>query len=122
MGAQMTRPYPPISYHTPQSNSPASVASPSGHDQHRMYGAPTSQLQQNSQMYYAGPQQQYPPQQQHHQSMTSQPNLLMSQTPAQHQMQQHPSQHAQAGMTGSPRTKMEPHVPQISRPAAPLGP
>ncbi|KAG4422161.1 hypothetical protein IFR04_004667 [Cadophora malorum] len=140
--AQMTRPYPPISYHTPQSNSPASVASPSGHDQHRMYGAPTSQLQQNSQMYYAGPQQQYPPmppqsgpsyaphpqqqqhqqQQQHHQSMTSQPNLLMSQTPAQHQMQQHPSQHAQAGMTGSPRTKMEPHVPQISRPAAPLGP
>merc|ERR1712093_704451 len=54
--------------------------------------------------------------------MTSQPNLLMSQTPAQHQMQQHPSQHAQAGMTGSPRTKMEPHVPQISRPAAPLGP
>ncbi|KAG4428286.1 hypothetical protein IFR05_016231 [Cadophora sp. M221] len=142
--AQMTRPYPPISYHTPQSNSPASVASPSGHDQHRMYGAPTSQLQQNSQMYYAGPQQQYPPmppqsapsyaphpqqqqhqqqqQQQHHQSMTSQPNLLMSQTPAQHQMQQHPSQHAQPGMTGSPRTKMEPHVPQISRPAAPLGP
>ncbi|KAL2062500.1 hypothetical protein VTL71DRAFT_6766 [Oculimacula yallundae] len=37
-------------------------------------------------------------------------------------MQQHPSQHAQPGMTGSPRTKMEPQVPQISRPAAPLGP
>jgi len=134
--AQMTRPYPPISYHTPQSNSPASVASPSTHDQHRMYGAPASQLQQNPQMYYAGPQQQYPPmppqgapsyaphpqQQQHHQSMTSQPNLLMSHPSGQHQMQQHPGQHPQQGMTGSPRTKMEPHVPQISRPSAPLGP
>lgn len=137
----MSRPYPPISYHTPQSNSPASVASPSGHDQRHMYAAPGSQLQQNPQMYYAGPQQQqYPPpmppqtgpspyaphpqQQQHHQSMTSQPNLLMSQTPGQHQMQpQHPQHHAQQqGITGSPRTKMEPHVPQMSRPAAPLGP
>ncbi|KAE9365066.1 hypothetical protein N431DRAFT_430611 [Stipitochalara longipes BDJ] len=131
--AQMTRPYPPI-YHTPQSNSPASVASPSAHEQHRMYGAPTSQLQQNTQMYYPAPQQQYPPmppqgapsyaphpqQQQHHQSMTSQPNLLMSHPSGQHQMQQHPGQ--QQGMTGSPRTKMEPHVPQISRPSAPLGP
>ncbi|EKD17364.1 ribosomal protein L24E [Drepanopeziza brunnea f. sp. 'multigermtubi' MB_m1] len=138
--AQMTRPYPPISYHTPQSNSPASVASPSGHDQHRIY-APTSQLQQNPQMYYGGPQQQQYPQlppqnapsyaphpqqqQQHHQSMTSQPNLLMSHTPSQqHQMQQHPGQqqHAQQAMSGSPRTKIEPHVPQIPRPSAPLGP
>src|ERR1700712_4149388 len=109
--AQMSRPYPPISYHTPQSNSPASVASPQAHDQHRMYGAPTAQLQQNPQMYYGGPQQQYPPmptqggpsyaphpqQQQHHQAMTSQPNLLMSS--GQHQMQQHPGQHPQQGMT-----------------------
>ncbi|TVY45590.1 hypothetical protein LSUB1_G000948 [Lachnellula subtilissima] len=137
---QMSRPYPPISYHTPQSNSPASVASPSAHDQRHMYAAPGSQLQQNPQMYYAGPQQQqYPPpmapqtgpspyaphpqQQQHHQSMTSQPNLLMSQTPGQHQMQQHPQHHPQQqGITGSPRPKMEPHVPQMTRPAAPLGP
>ncbi|KAF8860173.1 hypothetical protein BDZ45DRAFT_588639 [Acephala macrosclerotiorum] len=133
--AQMHRPYPPI-YHTPQSNSPASVASPSAHDQQRMYGAPASQLQQNTQMYYAGPQSQYPPmppqgapsyapqphqQQQHHQSMTSQPNLLMSHAPGQHQMQQQHPQHAQQAMTGSPRTKMEPQVPQISRPP-PLGP
>ncbi|KAH8660832.1 hypothetical protein BGZ60DRAFT_471717 [Tricladium varicosporioides] len=134
------RPYPPISYHTPQSNSPASVASPSAHDQRHMYGAPASQLQQNPQMYYAPPGQQYPApmalqgnqspygaphpqQQQHHQSMTSQPNPLMSHPPAQHQMQQHPSQHPQQGITGSPRTKMEPHVPQMAqRPAAPLGP
>ncbi|CAG8982582.1 hypothetical protein HYALB_00007298 [Hymenoscyphus albidus] len=147
--AQMSRPYPPISYHTPQSNSPASVASPSAHDQrHNMYGAPTTQLQQNPQMYYGGPQQQqYPPpmapqgnspygaphpqqhqqqQQQQHAAMTSQPNLLMSQTPSQHQMHQQPqhgNQHPQQAITGSPRTKMEPHVPQMNRqPAAPLGP
>ncbi|KAH8816924.1 hypothetical protein F5884DRAFT_239537 [Xylogone sp. PMI_703] len=133
--AQMTRPYPPISYHTPQSNSPASVASPQQHDQHRMYGAPASQLQQNPQMYYPPPQH-YPPMppqggpspyaqpQQHHQSMTSQPNLLMSHAPNQHPMQQHPSQQhqQQPGMTGSPRPKMEPHVPQMPRPAVPLGP
>jgi hypothetical protein len=54
--------------------------------------------------------------------MTSQPNLLMSHPSAQHPMQQHPNQHPQQGMTGSPRPKMEPHVPQISRPAQPLGP
>ncbi|RDW66674.1 hypothetical protein BP5796_09423 [Coleophoma crateriformis] len=140
--AQMTRPYPPISYHTPQSNSPASVASPQAHEQHRMYGAPTSQLQQNPQMYYAQPQQQqYPPpmtqngpspyaphpqHQQHQQSMTSQPNLLMSnQHPGQHAMQQHPAaqhqQQQQQAMTGSPRPKMEPHVPQLTRPSQPLG-
>jgi hypothetical protein len=104
-----------------------------------MYGQPPSQLQQNPQMYYAQQPQQYPPpmppqagpspygqhpqqQPQHHQSMTSQPNLLMSHPSAQHQMQQHPNQHPQQNMTDSPRTKMEPHVPQITRPAAPLGP
>ena len=53
--------------------------------------------------------------------MTSQPNLLMSHAPNQHQLQ-HGGQHQQPGMTGSPRTKMEPHVPQLARPAAPLGP
>jgi hypothetical protein len=63
--AQMPRPpYPPMSYHTPQSNSPASVASPSQHDQHRsIYGQPPSQHLQQS-MYYQ-PQNQYqtmPPQ------------------------------------------------------------
>jgi len=36
---------------------------------------------------------------------------------------QHPSQHQQPGMTGSPRPKMEPHVPQLQRPpSGPLGP
>ncbi|OTB03941.1 hypothetical protein M426DRAFT_59398 [Hypoxylon sp. CI-4A] len=129
------RPYPPMSYHTPQSNSPASVASPSGHDQHRgIYGQSASQLQPQP-MYYSAQQTQYPsiptqasPYQQHaqqpHQSMASQPNMMMSHTATQHQMAQHPSQHAQPGMTGSPRhTKMEPQMSsQLQRPTpGPLG-
>lgn len=128
--AQMPRPpYPPMSYHTPQSNSPASVASPSQHDQHRsIYGQPPSQHMQQS-MYYQ-PQNQYqpmPPQTgaspytQHaphpQQSMTSQPNMMMSQPAPQNQMTHHAAQHAQAGMTGSPRTKIEPQVPlQLQKP------
>lgn len=133
----MPRPYPPMSYHTPQSNSPASVASPSGHDQHRsIYGQQPSQLQQQP-LYYGAQQPQYssmPPQaqpspyQQHapqpHQSMTSQPSMMMSHGGPQHQMSQHASQHAQSAMTGSPRhTKMESQVPpQLQRPSSgPLG-
>ena len=139
MTATMPRPqYPPMSYHTPQSNSPASVASPSGHDQSRsMYGQPASQLHQQS-MYYSqqpqygsmqaqaapspyGQHAQHP--QQTHQTMTSQPNMMMSHSgPPQHQMAQHATQHAQAGMTGSPRhTKIEAHSmpPQLQRAAAP---
>lgn len=121
----MARPlYPPI-YHTPQSNSPASVASPSGHDQHgrQIYSQPPSQMQQQQPMYYPPPPQTYPPmpqqgnpspygqqQPQHHQGMGPQSNLLMSHPQAQHQMQ-HPGQHPQQ-MTSSPRvTKME-HPPQ----------
>ncbi|ODA83346.1 hypothetical protein RJ55_01859 [Drechmeria coniospora] len=121
--AQMPRPpYPPMSYHTPQSNSPASVASPSQHEQHRgLYGqAPSQHLQQS--MYY--PQQHYqsmPPhpaaspyaQHAHHpqQSMTSQPNMMMSHSAPQNQLTQHAAQHAQPGMTSSPRPKLEPQVP-----------
>ena len=141
MAATIQRPqYPPMSYHTPQSNSPASVASPSGHDQQRsMYGQPTSHLQHQS-MYYPGPQptqygsmaQQAAPSpygqhaQTSHQSITSQPNMMASQLAPQHQNTQHMSQHAQAGMTGSPRhTKIEAHqMPQLQRQPAPgpLGP
>ncbi|KAH7175522.1 hypothetical protein EDB81DRAFT_896014 [Dactylonectria macrodidyma] len=132
--AQMPRPpYPPMSYHTPQSNSPASVASPSQHDQHRsIYGAPPTQHLQQS-MYYPQSQYQPMPQQatqspyaQHaphpQQSMTSQPNMMMSQTAPQNQMNQHAAQHAaqqhaHAGMTGSPRPKIEPQVPlQLQKP------
>ena len=131
--AQLGRPqYPPISYHTPQSNSPASVNSPSGHEQHgrSIYGQPGPQLQQP--MYpYPPQQQQYQPMaqsqppygqhpQQHH-SMTSQPNLLMSHQTNQHQMQ-HPSQHPQQAMTSSPRTKLELGAPLQRPPSGPLGP
>jgi hypothetical protein len=143
MAATMQRPpYPPISYHTPQSNSPASVASPSGHDQQRsMYGQPASQLHQQS-MYYAPPQSaqyssmsapaQQSPYAQHaqqpHQSMTSQPSMMMPahSATAGHQMSQHANQHPQGGMTGSPRhAKIEAHSmppnlpPSMPRSSAP---
>jgi hypothetical protein len=53
ISTNMQRPaYPPMSYHTPQSNSPASVNSPSGHDQQRsIYGQPAQHMHQSS-MYY----------------------------------------------------------------------
>ncbi|KAI2639274.1 hypothetical protein GGS21DRAFT_506842 [Xylaria nigripes] len=129
--AQMPRPYPPMSYHTPQSNSPASVASPSAHEHRSIYGQPASQMQHQS-MYYAGQQPQYSsipqqapsPYQQHgqqsHQSMTSQPSMMMSQTGPQHHIAQHASQHAQTGITGSPRhAKLEPQMSQqMQRPGS----
>ncbi|KUI60853.1 hypothetical protein VP1G_08056 [Cytospora mali] len=134
MAATMHRQYPPI-YQTPQSNSPASVASPSGHDHQRsMYGQPTSQQMPQQSMYYppqtqygSMPQQAAPsPYSQHaqasHQSMASQPNMMMSHNPPQHQIAQHATQHAQAGLTGSPRhQKIEAHQvpPQLQRPSAP---
>ncbi|KAL1860416.1 hypothetical protein VTK73DRAFT_7348 [Phialemonium thermophilum] len=137
MAATIPRPaYPPI-YHTPQSNSPASVASPSAHDQQRnMYHQPSSHLHQQS-LYYAPPQQSpyssmsqqtaQSPYAQHaqqaHQPMTSQPSMMMSHPGQQHQMAQHAGQHAQAGMTGSPRhPKIEGHsMPsQLQRSAAPV--
>ncbi|TQW05268.1 ribosomal protein l24e [Cordyceps javanica] len=122
--AQMPRPpYPPMSYHTPQSNSPASVASPSQHDQHRsLYGQAPSQHMPQS-MYYQPqpPYQPMPPQAAHspyghhthhpQQPMASQANLMMSHTAAPNQMPQHPPPHTQAGMTSSPRPKIEPQVP-----------
>ncbi|KAK3954007.1 hypothetical protein QBC32DRAFT_208842 [Pseudoneurospora amorphoporcata] len=119
MATSIRPPYPPMtSYHTPQSNSPASVASPSGHDQQRsIYGQAPSQLHQQS-MYYGAPQHpQYssmPAQtapspyaqhaQQSHQSIASQPSMMMSHTAPQHQTSHQATLNAQAGMaTVSPR-------------------
>jgi hypothetical protein len=142
--AQMPRPpYPPMSYHTPQSNSPASVPSPSQHDQHRsIYGQPPSQHMPQSMYYSHQPQyQSMPPQptaspyaqhaQHPHQPMTSQPNMMMSH-PAPHnpmsqhapQHPQHPQQHhqhpqhaQQQAMANSPRPKIESQVPlQLHKP------
>ncbi|KAF2795184.1 hypothetical protein K505DRAFT_336297 [Melanomma pulvis-pyrius CBS 109.77] len=119
--------YPPISYHTPQSNSPASVQSPQ-HDQHGrpIYGQPTSQMPQP--MYYtpyappAVPQQSpYPqhPSTQQQQPMATNSLLLSHQ---QGQQMQHPHQpHPHTpGMTGSPKSRMS-QTP-LQRPPSGLGP
>lgn len=121
--AQMPRPYPPMSYHTPQSNSPSSVPSPSQHEQHRsIYGQPPSQHMAQS-MYYQQPPYQSMPHQpspspyghaaQHaqQQPMTSQPNMMMSHPAPHNPMSQHAPQHGQPGMSNSPRPKIEPQLP-----------
>lgn len=140
IATSMQRPtYPPMSYHTPQSNSPASVNSTSGHDQQRsIYGQPAQHMHQSSMYYGAPPQSQYPsitaqtapsPYGHHaqppQQPMTSQPSMMMSHTNPQHHLAHQTSQHAQAGMAGSPRhtkleaqgMKMEPHAmtPQMTQ-------
>ncbi|PGH27810.1 hypothetical protein AJ80_00598 [Polytolypa hystricis UAMH7299] len=127
--AQMQRPYPPI-YHTPQSNSPASVPSPQTHDQHgrSLYGQPP-QMPQGMYGYpqfppmnpvhsapYAHPATQHP-------QLTSQPLLVGHQTSAP-QMQQHQHQQQQphpSTMTNSPRMKLEGTPQQPAQPQrAPL--
>ncbi|PVH95262.1 hypothetical protein DM02DRAFT_537750 [Periconia macrospinosa] len=131
--ATMNRPgFPPI-YHTPQSNSPASVQSPQ-HDQHGrpIYGQPPSQIQQS--MYYTpygqssvqqSPYPQHPStQQQQQQPQQPMPanSLLMSHQPGQqlhHPHQNHAAQQQQP-MTGSPKSRM-PQTP-LQRPPSGLGP
>ncbi|KAL8732842.1 MAG: hypothetical protein Q9166_002443 [cf. Caloplaca sp. 2 TL-2023] len=131
--ASMQRPYQPV-YHTPQSNSPASVASSQSHDpNNRLYGQPGPQMQQPmygypqyqtpiTQNYPAAyaqhtsqqqsqPQQPQPPQQ--HPAMTSQPQMMMSR-----QQSQQPIPHSQVQpqprdmANNSPRTKLEPQAIQ----------
>ncbi|KAF2015595.1 hypothetical protein BU24DRAFT_346688 [Aaosphaeria arxii CBS 175.79] len=122
--------YPPISYHTPQSNSPASVQSPQ-HDQHGrpIYGQQPAQMQQPP-MYYTpygntgvpqhSPYPQHPStQQQQQQPMTS--SLLMShQQPGQPPMHPHQPHPNTPGMpTGSPKSRMS-QTP-LQRPPSNLG-
>ena len=121
--AGMARPHYPAIYHAPQSNSPASIASPSGHDQYgrQMYSqAPPSHLQQQQSMNnYPPPPQAYPTMPQagqpspyaqqappHHQTMGPTSSLLMSHQQGQHQMQ-HPSQQ----MAASPRGTKQENIP-----------
>ena len=116
--AHMQRPpYNQQMYHTPQSNSPASVASPQSHEYARMYGQNPNQM--NSSMPYGQyppmsqvtPYAQHPnqPSQQPH-GMTTQP-LLMS-----HQQNQqsipHQNSQTQGMNTNSPRPKLEPSALQ----------
>ena len=129
--AGMARPHYPAIYHTPQSNSPASIASPSGHDQYgrQLYSQAPSHMQQQQSMSYPPPPQSYPPmpqgnpspyaQQTTHQqhAMGPQSSLLMSHQAGQHQMQ-HPGQQQ---MTSSPRgTKQENIPPQLQQRSAPV--
>ncbi|CAO2652106.1 Nn.00g003890.m01.CDS01 [Neocucurbitaria sp. VM-36] len=119
--------YPPISYHTPQSNSPASVQSPQ-HDQHGrpIYGQPPSQMPQS--MYYtpyaSAPVPQQSPYPQHPSSAPQQPmapqSLLMSQQQNQHMQHQHQHHPQTPGMTGSPKSRMS-QTP-LQRPPSGLGP
>ncbi|MCJ1481885.1 hypothetical protein MMC06_002045 [Schaereria dolodes] len=125
--AHMQRPYPPI-YHTPQSNSPASVASPQSHDQHgrNMYAQqPAPQLQQGMYTYPS-----YPPMNQvhpssyaqhssqpQHQAIPPQQPLLISHQPNQQQMQHQQPPVPPQGMVNSPRPKLEPSA--LQRPLDP---
>ena len=115
------RPYQQNVYHTPQSNSPASVASSQSHEQHaRMYAQPPAQMQQNIYGYshYQVPPNAYPQQQQQqHQMMTSQPLLPHQQgpSPVSHQS---PAQQ-QAMNSPRPQPKLEPGtIPRPMDPAA----
>ena len=107
------RPYQQSVYHTPQSNSPASVASSQGHDHHaRMYAQPPPQMQQPMYTYpqYQVPQPAYPPHPgQQPQMMTSQP--LITHQPGQPVLP-HQSPAQPPGMTNSPRpqTKLDPGI------------
>ncbi|KAF2003962.1 hypothetical protein P154DRAFT_519566 [Amniculicola lignicola CBS 123094] len=119
--------FPPIPYHTPQSNSPASVQSPQ-HDQHGrpIYGQPPSQMQQYigyTPYASAGVPQQSPypqhPSSQQQPPMATNPLLMSHQQqgqPMQHPHQPHP--HTPA-MTGSPKSRM-PQTP-LQRPPSGLG-
>lgn len=116
--AHMQRPYPPI-YHTPQSNSPASVTSPQTHEQHgrSMYGGPPQLAQPMYGYPQYSPMSQVHPQYAHH----GQPPHHMGHTP----IMQHPSnpqqmsQQQPMGQPGnitssSPRLRVDPMGQQQS--------
>ncbi|EXJ92711.1 hypothetical protein A1O3_01263 [Capronia epimyces CBS 606.96] len=120
----MQRPYPPI-YHTPQSNSPASVTSPQSHDHGRpMYPQPGSQL---SQPLYGYPP--YPSMNQVHQptygghhgqtqqhQLSSQPMLPYQSTTPQLSQGQAAPHHST--ISSSPRLKSEPNQSYQQAPQA----
>ncbi|KAL7275505.1 hypothetical protein RUND412_001546 [Rhizina undulata] len=124
MAHTMNRPtYPPI-YHTPQSNSPASVASPTAPDHRSVY---STQPMPNPLYGYAQP---YPPmptgppsyatQSQHH-NLTSQP-LLMSQSSGPGMAQQpHQSHLSQTPTSGAKISQTPIHRPSSSTPSSANG-
>lgn len=126
--AHLSRPYPPM-YHTPQSNSPASVSSSSGHDQHgrTIYSQPPPQLPQGMygypQSYQPIPQtgpsyghQPGPPQQS---SLTSQPLLIPHQSGPSPLPHQTTHQQTQQSVAASPRQKVS-QTPLQRPPSGPI--
>ncbi|KAJ6107839.1 hypothetical protein N7523_009162, partial [Penicillium sp. IBT 18751x] len=117
---QMQRPYPPI-YHTPQSNSPASVAS-QPHDQHarniytqspqmppQMYGyAPYSPMNPIQPPYA------HPSPQSH--TLTSQSMMMPPQTTTAQMSPHQPSHTPNTALSSSPAMKMDPNTQGAQRP------
>ncbi|KAJ5191299.1 uncharacterized protein N7498_010284 [Penicillium cinerascens] len=117
--AQMQRPYPPI-YHTPQSNSPASVAS-QPHDQHarniytqspqmppQMYGyAPYSP------MNHIQPPYGHPSPQSH--TLTSQSMMMPPQTTTAQMSPHQPTHTPNTALSSSPAMKMDPNPQTASQ-------
>ena len=108
--ATMQRPYPPM-YHTPQSNSPASVTSPQnhGHEHGRpLYSQPTSGMTQPMYPYYSPLSQIQTPYGSHNQQAMTPSQMMSSGYNApqlQHpQVSPHPS-----NMNTSPRIKSDPN-------------
>ncbi|KAK8176878.1 hypothetical protein IWX90DRAFT_992 [Phyllosticta citrichinensis] len=116
--ATMNRQFPPI-YHTPQSNSPASIQSPQ-HDQHGrpIYGQSTTQVPQN--MYYPPYQMTQQSPYAHQQTAPMAPNMpLMSNQQTQPAMHHPPAHPHTPGLPGSPRTKL--NQTPLQRPPSGLG-
>ncbi|KAJ5689513.1 hypothetical protein N7462_003905 [Penicillium macrosclerotiorum] len=123
--AQMQRPYPPI-YQTPQSNSPASVAS-QAHDQHgrNLY---TQSPQMPSQMYGYPPYSPIPPSpyaahpspQPH--PLTSQPMMMPPQTTTAQMAPHQPTHMPNAALSSSPAMKMDTIPPPSSSQRSMLNP
>ncbi|KAK2733342.1 hypothetical protein FQN57_002162 [Myotisia sp. PD_48] len=112
------RSYPPI-YHTPQTSSPASVASPQTHDQHgrSLYGQPPPMPQgmygypQYNPMsaMHSAPYAPHPNPPQHSQLMVNPPVSAPQMQPQPMHQQPHP------GSMGSPRLKLESSLPQLTQ-------
>lgn len=121
--AAMSRPqYPPISsYHTPQSNSPASIHSPQTDAHGRpLYGMPSMPQQMYYQQQYQmqqSPYAQQPPSS-HHPSITSAPGTLMSyQQGIQQSQQQHPGQQPQSVIDAKPPPSSLQRPPSVIAPS-----
>ena len=107
--ATMQRPYPPM-YHTPQSNSPASVTSPQTHDHGRpMFPQQTSQMSQSMYPYagYSSMNQMQSPYGSHNPSSMTPTQIL----PGQYNPSQMPNQQVASHtptLNTSPRIKSDP--------------